>query len=112
MQRWYDRFCRYAGLHARSILIPDDALRDKLAGEGGHVKLWAAVERVQEELVASESGYKDDLLERQEQYAGTAAALAQAVDKFASYTDLEKARSCTAIALTSASTKTKNSFCT
>lgn len=83
---------RYAALDARRILLPDDALRDKLAGEAGHVKLWAAVERVHEDLALSESAYKDDMLARQEAFNGTVRALANQVDHLASFTDLEKVR--------------------
>jgi hypothetical protein len=74
------------------VLLPDDAVRDKVAGEGGPARLWAAAERAQEDLAAAEGGYRDDMLTQQEHFAESVVALSRAVDGAQSWTDIEQVR--------------------
>jgi hypothetical protein len=82
--------CRYTFLHQKGVLLPDDAFKDKAAGESGHVKLWAVVEKVQEDLQTAEASYKDAMLMEQEHFTQTLASLSHQVDKVSTYTDIEK----------------------
>ena len=72
--------------------MPDDAFKDRTAGEGGHIKLWGVVERVMDDLDAAEAGYKEEMAEEQENFAESLSQLTSHVDKLSSYTDIEKVR--------------------
>lgn len=83
---------RYDAIHAKGICLPDDAFKDRTAGQGGHIKLWTVVERVQGDLSAAEAGYKEDMANEQDSFAESLSQLSSHVDKLASYTDIDKVR--------------------
>lgn len=83
---------RYDTIHQKGICLPDDAIKDRTAGEGGHIKLWGVVERVQADLDAAEAGYKEEMADEQENFAESLSQLSSHVDKLASYTDIDKVR--------------------
>jgi hypothetical protein len=70
--------------------LPDDALRDKVAGESGHMKVWDTAEKVEQELLTAESRYKDDMLGAQESFSDSLSSLASQVDQLAARTELDK----------------------
>jgi hypothetical protein len=82
--------CRYNYMHERGMVLPDDAFRDKAAGEGGHIKLWAVVDKVQEELVTAEQGYKEAMTTEQQQFQSVLASITNSVEKLTSFVVLDK----------------------
>lgn len=77
-------------MHERGMVLPDDAFRDKAAGEGGHIKLWAVVDKVQEELATAEQGYKEAMTTEQQQFQSVLASITNSVEKLTSFVVLDK----------------------
>ena len=98
--------CRYAYMHEQGIALGEDAFKDKLAGETGHIKLWAAVERVQGDLAVAEAGFRDGMLAEQALFSETLASIAHQAEKLHTLTDLDKVRrarcACTVLCATAA----------
>ena len=92
--------CRYDTIHMKGICLPDDAFKDRTAGQGGHIKLWSVVERVQGDLTAAEAGYKEDMANEQESFTESLSQLSSHVEKLSSYTDIDKVRHATTQAAT------------
>lgn len=84
----------------KGICLPDDAFKDRTAGQGGHIKLWTVVERVQGDLSAAEAGYKEDMANEQESFTESLSQLSSHVEKLSSYTDIDKVRHATTQAAT------------
>ena len=84
---------RYETLHARRVLLPDDAARDRLAAATGGARLFAAAEKAQEELAAAEGGFKDAMLAEQAHFDETVASLQHQVERLPALADASKARS-------------------
>lgn len=78
---------RYEHVHERGILLPDDAVRDRVAGESGHMKVWDAAERVEHEMAAAEMRLKEDMLVAREAFGETLAALESDVAQLAARVD-------------------------
>lgn len=84
------RVCRYDFLHKKGILLPDDAFRERSNGEGGHIKLWSVVEKVEADLNIAEEQYKDEMSEEQGQFAENINFISNHVNRLSGYTDMAK----------------------
>lgn len=82
--------CRYAYMHEQGLALGEDAFKDKLAGETGHAKLWATVDRVRGDLAAAEAGFRDGMLSEQEHFRESLASIAHQAEKLHTLTDLDK----------------------
>jgi hypothetical protein len=89
--------CRYNFLHKKRMLLPDDSFRERSNGEGGHMKLWAVVERVEADLDAAEEQYKDEMTEEQSQFAENLNFISNHVKRVSGYTDMSKVCACLAL---------------
>lgn len=77
-------------MHEQGMALPDDAFRDKAAGEGGHLKLWAVAEKVQEDLATAEQGYKEVMTTDQQQFQSVLSSITNQVEKLTSFAELDK----------------------
>jgi hypothetical protein len=82
--------CRYDFLHKKGILLPDDAFRERCNGEGGHMKLWTVVEKVEADLVTAVEQYTVEMSDEQSHFAENINFVSNHVNRLSSYTDMAK----------------------
>jgi hypothetical protein len=84
------RACRYDFLHKKGILLPDDVFRERAIGEGGHMKLWAVVEKVETDIISAVEQYTVEMSDEQGHFAENISFIANHVNRLSGYTDMAK----------------------
>jgi hypothetical protein len=81
---------RYDFLHKKGILLPDDAFRERANGEGGHMKIWAVVEKVEADQISAVEQYSIEMSDEQGQFAENINFISNHVNRLSGYTDMAK----------------------